>query len=292
MIHPISRSLGLKVPLKSLRVHALLQNSLASLTISQSFSNTSSLPLECEYHLPTFPQGIVTDLKIRLPDGSILSSEITEKEKAQERYQDTISQGYSAAIAMQQDDSNLIITLGNLLPNDSVEVIINCVCPIQSEKDSWRFQFVSGFIPLGATGYNLEFVIEIKSDSEILEYSSTWKCAISKSDNGKNLIARVDESQFNPDINLEFKYKTASIIIPKCLIQHSGSKYAAMLSFIPYCDSDTDITETDSTAEFIFVLDRSGSMDGSRIDLAKNAALLFLKSIPKWIYGWIKNRPC
>ncbi|OMJ72557.1 hypothetical protein SteCoe_28973 [Stentor coeruleus] len=280
MIHSKSSSSGSEIPLKFLKVHALLQNSLARLTISQTFINATLSPLECEYHLPTYSQGVVTDLKIRLPDGSFLSSEIIEKEKALEKYQDTISQGHSAALAIQQNNSEFIITLGNLLPNDSIEVLINCVYPLQSEKDFWEFQFISGFIPLGIKKYNLEFIIEVKSDCEIMDYSSTWVVIINKSDDGKRLIANIDESQFNPDTNLVFKYSTASIIIPKCLIQQRGSKYAAMLSFIPYCDKTTDIFDLESTAEFIFVLDRSGSMDGTRIELAKNAALLFLKSLP------------
>lgn len=32
--------------------------------------------------------------------------------------------------------------------------------------------------------------------------------------------------------------------------------------------------------EFVFILDRSGSMDGSRIENARNALIFFLKSLP------------
>lgn len=41
---------------------------------------------------------------------------------------------------------------------------------------------------------------------------------------------------------------------------------------------------TKSKAEFIFLIDRSGSMDGQRIREAKNALKIFLKSLPMGSY--------
>ena len=53
-----------------------------------------------------------------------------------------------------------------------------------------------------------------------------------------------------------------------------------MISFIPYCPNNIDINDLEGTGEFLFLLDRSGSMSGKKIEIAKSSIILFLKSLP------------
>jgi uncharacterized protein YegL len=47
---------------------------------------------------------------------------------------------------------------------------------------------------------------------------------------------------------------------------------------------DFDVDMDAAQGEFIFILDRSGSMSGSRMRMANEALILFLKSLPPQCY--------
>jgi len=54
---------------------------------------------------------------------------------------------------------------------------------------------------------------------------------------------------------------------------------AGMISIIPKFDENINIEENDVSGEYIFIIDRSGSMSGRRIEIAKEALLLCIKSL-------------
>jgi len=91
-----------------------------------------------------------------------------------------------------------------------------------------------------------------------------------------------DGHEYVPSDGIEILYKTVDSNVPLCTIQERNGEYAAMLSFLPmYPEENEEIEDLQNqSGEFIFLIDRSGSMKGQRIALAKQAAILFLKSLP------------
>lgn len=97
-----------------------------------------------------------------------------------------------------------------------------------------------------------------------------------------------------PNKDFVFTYTIEDYQLPSCVFGRTDSGSSAMLSFIPkFCTlslddaykasvkgTPVDIDIENAKGEYIFLLDRSGSMKGPRIEKAKQALILFIKSLP------------
>ena len=95
-----------------------------------------------------------------------------------------------------------------------------------------------------------------------------------------------------------FSYTTEDFQLPSSVFGRTDAGSTAMISFIPkFCELSVDDAykasvvgksfETDienGKGEYVFLLDRSGSMSGLRIQKAKEALILFIKSLPQDTY--------
>lgn len=108
----------------------------------------------------------------------------------------------------------------------------------------------------------------------------------------------VMEESCVPNRDFYFSYATENFNEPTTVLGRTDVSVSAALSFIPkFCDltindavrmqlegKDFECDMDSAKGEYLFLLDRSGSMGTARMDKAKEALSFFLRSLPQDIY--------
>lgn len=146
--------------------------------------------------------------------------------------------------------------------------------------------------------WNAEVNVKCKSPITYLDCRS-HKAALSKYDDpcrGKLvLFPTKEEKLFNKNFHVLLSF--ANINCPTYRLAKNDKEYCIKVDFLPQFAEETlkeavnavnqgttenpdDINVLSATGEFVFLIDRSGSMSGNSIDMARQALIYALKSLP------------
>ncbi|CAF1033410.1 unnamed protein product [Adineta steineri] len=293
------------VPLKRVSVDSTIRAFAADVTITQVFRNDKTVPIEAVYCFPIEEQAAIYKFKAQIDDREI-NAQLKEKKEAQQEYNNALQQGHGAYLLEQDEKSQdcFIINVGALLPSKECTITIGYVSELNLVHNS-TIQFVvpttiapryspdkNGIAsPAGTTSKYVQ----------VSPYTIDFRCCIEKTlGSQKEQITRVSSSSHPIEINLaqedayvvtfaqQNTHLDRDILINIQLSDQRNSTITAaesgavMATFLPTEDDcHQALRNDDLTNEFIFIVDCSGSMqDENKIGLARQAMLLFFKSLP------------
>ena len=277
-------------PLDSLSISGRVEGLALLLCCEYSYTNTlSDKGVEVEFVFPTPTGATVCGLSGEI-DGRKVEGEIRERGEARDSYDDAISSGYSAGIVEQAGKINFRMLLGNLSPNGRALLRITFLSELELNIEGVAILCIPAAMLPKFNNEQIEckFSFELYIEKRVGEFSfvesNTHKISYSKESNGE--IVRIKEGLGEQHKDIEILMKPSFTNLP--LISTHGpvatppnrshrymSSHACMLTFIPKLNSES----TSSPSEFIFIIDRSGSMSGSRIKHAKSTLELLLQSL-------------
>ncbi|XP_041087625.1 von Willebrand factor A domain-containing protein 5A-like isoform X2 [Polyodon spathula] len=321
------------VPLKGISVEVRVQGFVADVSSTLRYENCESSPLEAVFVFPMEEGSSLYHFHAQI-GGERIEGEIREKQQAREEYDDALSSGQQAFLLEESEESGDVfrLSVGSLPPGQEASVCLSYVSELAVEVDgalryclpavlnprytpagSESLTAPGGCItvPAGPVPYSLSLSAQLSSPAGISAVKSN--CALSeleylREDQTQAKVSLAPGHLFNQDVELLIYYSRphqASVTVEAGLESAAlGSLMGdsvVMVSLYPEFPAAVD-TPQSSCGEFVFLVDRSGSMDcpmsneGSgpmRIESARNTLLLLLKSLPLGcffnIYGFGSN---
>lgn len=136
---PISGAYDI-VPLLHTDVAIEVRGLVATATVTQQYANSSTTPIEAVYTFPLPHDAAVYDLEIRMGD-RLIRSQIRERAEAKRVYEAAKSQGKRAALLEEERPNIFTASVANIMPGDRIDVRLRYVEPLRWEDGSIRLVF-------------------------------------------------------------------------------------------------------------------------------------------------------
>ncbi|XP_075768397.1 von Willebrand factor A domain-containing protein 5A-like isoform X2 [Pelodiscus sinensis] len=311
------------VPLRSGSVALLLRGFVADVACELRYRNEEPGPVETVFVFPLDAEAAVYAFQALL-GGTRVEAQLREKEQARELYGDALVGGQTSFLLEEAGAGGDVFScsLGNLPPGAEAALTLRYVCELPREPDGaarfvlpivlrpryapqgWAGEDVIQGVPRAPPGelpYTLSLSATLESPHGVERVVSNCPLTPLSYPGGDQSSAQVSLAQQPPwdrDVELLVYYvephKPSAVLEAGLPGAEPGSLMgdpAVMVTLLPNLP---EVGPGRSVAgEFIFLLDRSGSMDCAmdacadsprRIDIAKETLVLLLKSLPLGCY--------
>jgi Ca-activated chloride channel family protein len=285
----------LPVPLTGVEIEASVKDFASRVVVSQRYRNEEAQPIEAVYVFPLEDAAAVCGFEAVI-DGVHVVGQVQEKEKAFETYDDALADGHGAYLLDQERPDVFTASIGNIPPGKEVLVRITYVAELELLGDALRFALPTTVSPRYAptedqqgvgrppsealnpprafeVPYGLSLSVDLDMHAPIRSVESPSH-PISVETDGPRARVRLGGREAALDRDFVLNVRVAMEAGPWARLERDAEgRHVAMLSFRPQFDVD------EAASEIVFLIDRSGSMQGTSIEEARNALQLCLRSL-------------
>ncbi len=309
---PSADSKGLvEIPLKHTSVRADVSGLVASVEVTQTFTNPADHAIEAVYVFPLPENAAVNDMVMRIGDRTIRGL-IKKRDEARATYEQARAQGHTASLLEQERPNIFTQSVANIEPGHDILVTIRYVQDLRYDRGEYEFAFpmVVGprYMPgsaVGAqgggwspdttrvpdasrisphplapgtrSGHDISLTLALDAGVPIQNLESpSHKVAVTRANDHRAEVT-LDAGDAIPNKDFILRYAVAGKKPELALLTHrDGADGYFLLMVQP--PTLADATQV-SPKEMIFVLDTSGSMSGEPIAKVKEAMRHALRSM-------------
>ncbi|KAF8580008.1 hypothetical protein K439DRAFT_1415709 [Ramaria rubella] len=301
-------------PLLNARVHYDLVDVQALANLIQTYTSNASYEVEINYVFPLPPDASVCAFKAVIDGSRTIKGVVKEKSIAKAEYEDAVSRGKTAALLEQANVEIFQVSLGNIRPKQTIEIHISYACIISQDGslDSLRINFPSAIAPrygvAPGTTHGLSSHVQPWGGASTFSSALDFSLAVQMASQIKSITSpshpiAMKFGEFTLEPSTEFDPTKARVSLssptllekdivvvlscqgldrPRCTIESFSPEEGAQeytdayaLTFVPRFELPSLPSQ-----EYIFLVDRSGSMEGGKMDAVRSALQIMLMSLP------------
>lgn len=256
-------------------VHVVINNGFAMTEVTQRFRNPNAETVEAVYSFPVPKSASLSETGVQIGERTI-SGEVIAKEEARRVYGEEKASGNSAALAEKQEFFDFRFSVANLKPQE--EALIRFVyyqpLPVDTGVVRYVYPLEEGNTRDGAEADFWSGNSRVASKATLrMTVRSAWPLTAVRTPNLRPAAEKLDLANGTAELEYElgdelgrdfaFYYQLAELpgrleVVP---YRAAGKPGTFMMVLTP----GTDLARLSNGADYIFVLDISGSMHGEKL---------------------------
>jgi len=294
-------------------VNIHIKGMVAHSRLDQMFINDTDTPIEAVYVFPLPTNSAVNNMVMIVGD-RVIQGLIEEKNKAQKTYTKAKKDGKRVSLTEQQRPNIFTNQVANIMPDDTLIVRLEYVNELKYEEGNFNLRFpmvvapryiagtqVIGYSGTGwakdtdivpdaskitphvtpegmRSGNTIDISINIDAGIPIEKITSSTHSILVKKKNKNNYKINLKNSENIPNKDFTLNYSIKKGDEPKAALfthRDNNNDYFLLMAVPPV----TSVSKSEILKEVFFVVDVSGSMDGTSIEQAKNSLLYSIEKL-------------
>lgn len=280
-----------QLPLKHTEADVKIAGVIADVRIRQVYQNEGTRPLEAVYTFPASTRAAVYGMTMIIGDRE-LEAKIKRRAQAREIYEQAQQAGQTASLLEQQRPNVFTMNVANIQPGDSIVLELSYTELLVPEEGVYEFVYptvvgprytsdpASLALPLGGNAggipyldteesppYTFGFHLNLSAGMPVQSLtSSTHDFDIVRDGNHASMTLKNTEQQGgNRDVVIRYSLEGEAIQSGMITYKQGGEKFFLMMAQPPQRVIPSEIPKR----EYIFIIDRSGSMGGFPLETSK-----------------------